>query len=213
MFKISKFLLLIIIFNAPTISLALAGPAKVSQSELAVAHGLISIRSTPVGDAERDATISALLGIEEASSPVDSAKGAEEFVAPPIFIKIPAEAIRVPLAGTKRARSKEVSSTTASVSGAGSATVEHKKARIGAGGASADSIAVESRGPRNHNCLVLGCGRIFLYPSELKKHENIHKGLRPYVCKNASKGCGATFPHDSNCRKHERKSCEYRDAR
>jgi len=55
-------------------------------------------------------------------------------------------------------------------------------------------------GKRVYVCNAESCGKAFNYLSSLVKHERIHRGERPYVCK----VCQQSFVQSSNLKRHER---------
>ena len=219
--KLSRFLLLLIIVNRPIIILALnsAPIVMVSRVEEAAARSLIGLsmplaRHILVSEAGRT-TISALAWDDrKASSPVGSVKESGAIAIPVFSNKVgaPVKATLTPVPGTK-GFSLTISCVTAA---AEAAPVARKKARliVDTGDASgAGAASIESCSSTNHSCLA--CGKGFRYPSEVKKHKNIHAGKRPWVCPHASRGCRASFAHDSNLKRHLRSltACKFKGLR
>ena len=58
----------------------------------------------------------------------------------------------------------------------------------------------QRNGIRVYVCNADECGKVFKYLSSLVKHERIHRGERPYVCKI----CDQSFVQSSNLRRHEK---------
>ncbi len=219
MSKLSKFLLLLIVFNAPIVILALdSAPAvRVSRVEEAAARSLIGLsmppaRHTPVSEAGR-ATVSALAWDDEAaSSPVGSVKESGAIAIPVFSNKVgaPVKATLAPGTGAKRIN------FTTSYAAAVAAPVARKKARliVDTGDASGTSAApIKPRSSTNHSCSV--CGKGFRYPKEVSEHAHVHTGARPYVCPHAPKGCDFGTTSNSNLHRHLRSktACKFKDLR